>query len=354
MTMNLAAKMMPVSLRPFITAHSRRRFALALLAVAVWSPSRSFGQQSPASADLGNLDKLDKAAALLQAGDAENACQAYEAILAADPANPAAQAGEIACSERLALKARASGDLDGALRDLLQARSLVPRNARLLYDLGILEDQMRLYKDADLSLNAAGQLDPHDSRIWYASGRVKMDLGQLDLAAGKMIGYLAVHPEDASAHYGLGRVYQLGIHFDKAQAEFKRSIALQPAQTEAYYQLGDIALHEEDFDESIANFERTLLRNPQHGGALAGLGEAYFKKKKYDKALDYLKHAITAASDYQPAHYYLGLTLARLGKPEESKQELAIAEKLADAENRKASQRLQLNAPFGEPDAKDR
>jgi len=343
--MNLAARMKPVSPKRFISAHSIRLFGLAFLAVIAWASPRSFSQQS--------ID-VDKAAALLQAGETEKACQAYHALLTAKPANPEAEAGEVTCSEQLALKARANGDLNGALQYLLQARDVVPHNSRLLYDLGILEDQMHLYKDADLSLDAAGKLDPTDSRIWYASGRVKMDLGQLDLAKEKLAAYLAVHPEDATAHYGLGRAYQLGLQFDKARTEFQRSISLQAAQTEGYYQLGDIALHEGEFDESIANFEKTLVRNPKHGGALAGIGEAYFKEKKYDKALEYLRRAVAAASDYQPGHYYLGLTLARLGKQEESKQELSIAEKLADDENRKSSQHLQLNPAVEEPNARNR
>jgi tetratricopeptide (TPR) repeat protein len=342
--------MKPVSPKRFITVHPMRLLAHALLTVVLCPASRSLSQSSPSSPS--SID-LDRAAALLRSGETENARHVYEAILTTDSANPAAQAGEVDCSERLALKARSSGDLDGALRFLLDAKDLVPRNAQLLYDLGILEDQMQLYRDADVTLNAAEQLDPKDSRILYALARVKMDLGQFGPAEEKMAAYLAVHPEDASAHYGLGRVYQLGVQFDKARAEFQRSIELQSAQTEAYYQLGDIAMNEGKFDVSIANFEKTLVRNPQHGGALAGLGETYFKEKKYDKALEYLKHAITAAPDYQPGHYYLGLTLARLGKSEESKQELAIAEKMAAAENRKASQRLRLNAPAGEPHAND-
>ena len=325
---------MPVS-RRFITPCVPKR--LALLSVVLILGLRSFGQQVHETSD------LEKAAAFLKAGDEDKACTIYESILTAEPGNLAAQAGETECSERLALKSRAGGDLDVALRDLLRARQFAPHNARLLYDLGVLEDQMQLYRDADASLQIAEQLDPRDSRVWYASARVKMDLGQLDAAEKEMSSYLKIHPEDASAHYGMGRVYQLGVLYDKARAEFLRSIELKPAQTEAYYQLGDMAMQEGRFDEAIANFEKTLARNPQHGGALAGLGESYFKEKKYREALDYLKRAVAADSNYQTGHYYMGLTLGRLGRSEESQHELEIAKNLADAENQKSSKHRQLN-----------
>jgi tetratricopeptide (TPR) repeat protein len=145
-----------------------------------------------------------------------------------------------------------------------------------------------------------------------------------------MQAYLKLRPEDAGAHYGLGRVYQLGLQFDKAKAEFGRSIALQPVQTEAYYQLGDIALGQGDFDEAIAEFRKTLERDPKHGGALAGTGQAYFKQKQYAPAEAFLQRAVAAAPDYEAGHYYLGLTLARLGRAEDSRRELALATKLAD------------------------
>jgi tetratricopeptide (TPR) repeat protein len=323
---------------------SSRCYAGALLALLLLPGLRAVCQEAVGTAD------VERAAALLKAGAAENAREAYESILAVDPGNLSAQEGEVACSEQLALKARADGNLDQALRDLLRGRDFAQRNARVHYDLGVLEDEMQLYKDAGISLETAGRLDPQDSRVWYASARVKMDLGQLDAAEKEMTAYLKIHPEDASAHYGMGRVYQLGVQYDKARVEFRRSIELKQVQTEAYFQLGDMAMQEGNFDEAIANFEKTLNRNPEHGGALAGLGESYFKEKKYEKALGYLKHATAAASDYQTGHYYLGLTLGRLGRSEESERELDIAKSLADAE--KSSKHRQLSESVNDRQAK--
>lgn len=284
-------------------------------------------------------------AELLKAGNASAARDAFEATLNTDPANTDAQNGEVAASERLALDARREGRMNDALSYLIRAQQFVPRNARLLFDLGILEDEMHLYQDADRALALAEQLNPGDVQVMYAVGRVKLDLGQLPAAEEKLVAYLKVQPNDASAHYGLGRVYQLGLRFDKAREEFQRCIELQPVQTEAYYQLGDIALGQGKFDEAIADFSRTLARDSKHGGALAGTGEAYFKQKQYAQAEKFLERAVAAAPDYQKGHYYLGLTLSRLGRKEDSERELALATKLAEEANRKAHAVLQLTPP---------
>lgn len=283
------------------------------------------------------------AAERLQSGRAAEARDAFESVLNADPANKDAQDGEVAASEQLALDARRNSHMEDALSFLVRAQQFVPKNAHLLYDLGIQEDDMQLYQDADRTLALAEQLNPGDPNVMYAVARVKLDLGQLSQAEEKMQEYLKARPNDASAHYGLGRVYQQGLQFDQARAEFQRSIELQPVQTEAYYQLGDIALGQGDFAEALSDFGKTLVRDPKHGGALAGTGQAYFKQKQYVQAEEFLERAVAAAPEYETGHYYLGLTLARLGRKEDSERELALATKLADAASKKARSSLHLN-----------
>jgi len=282
---------------------------------------------------------------LMQQGRVAEARTIFESILERDPENQQAREQEVVAIERQALEQRGGNHMVEALQTLMDGQKAVPSSARLAYDTGILEDEMQLYPEAARSLQTAQQLHMDDPMLLYAMARVQMDAGQLDKAAQTMQQYLQQRPGDASAHFGLGRIYQIGLQFDKASAEFHESIRLQPAQSEAWYQLGDIALKQQQFDEALTDFSHTLERNPHHGGALAGCGEALFREKQYDKALDFLDRAIADAPDYQTGHYYRGLTLARLGRKEESERELATAAALADAENRKSSTRYQLTVP---------
>lgn len=278
---------------------------------------------------------------LLQAGRLSEARDVFEAVLSRDAADAAAQAGEVEVSEKLALQAASKGDGEQALKALLHARDTVPQNARLLYDLGVLEDQMGLFRDADEALGKAAALDGANPNVLYAVARVKMDLGQLAAAESSMQAYLKLKPDDASAHFGLGRIYQIGLQLDKAKEEFARSIQLQPVQTEAYYELGDIALKQADAAGALAQFEKTLARDPRHGGALEGAGEANFKLKRYEEARGFLERAVAVAPDYSPSHYYLGLTLGRLGQKEESQRELKTAAELSEKQNASGGMRLQ-------------
>lgn len=285
------------------------------------------------------------AAQLLKDGKFAEAREAYEQLLHADPANAQLQAAYVQASEQLTLQARAHGAADDALKTLLHARELVPNNARLLFDLGMIEEEMHLLFDADQALAQAEILAPTEPDVIYAVARVKMERGDLAAAQTRMEAYLKLRPTDASAHFGLGRVLQLGLQFEAARAEFLRSIELQPAQTESYYELGDLALKQGDFDEALTRFNKTLERDPHHGGALEGAGEASFKKKNYAQAQEFLRRAIEAAPNYAPSHYYLGLTLARLAQKEESARELDRANQLSEAEKKNSTNRIQQANP---------
>jgi tetratricopeptide (TPR) repeat protein len=281
--------------------------------------------------------------ALLDAGKPDAAREVFESILGNNPSDGEAQRGEVKASETLALKERSVGHMLEALQALMRARDFAPRNEHLLSDLGILEEEMKLYPEAEKALALAQQLDPSSLDNYYAMARVKMDEGQLDAAEQNMHVYLQSRPDDAGAHYGLGRIYELGMQFDKAKPEFQRSLELRPVQTESWYELGDMALKQNDYADAVTDFKNVLARDGRHGGALAGSGQALFREKRYDKALEYLRRAVAAAPDYQPGHYYLGLTLSRLGQKEEADRELLTAQKLADEENRNAGRHYQLS-----------
>ncbi len=279
---------------------------------------------------------------LLAAGNFDQAQAAYESILRTQPGSAEAQDGEVRASERLALAARSAKDMNSAIGELLRAQKFAPENERLLYDLGVLEDEIGLFHDADTTVAHLRLLTPGDSKAEYLLARVKLDLGQLDAAEPAMREYLKTQPDDATAHYGLGRILQMRDDTEGASAEFHKSLDLHPEQTESWYQLADMAQQGGHYADAIADAGKVLARNPQHGGALTVTGIAEFRQKQYGEAAGVLQQAVAAAPEYQPAHYYLGLALGRLGRKTESDKELALAAKMADEQNAKAAQRLRL------------
>jgi tetratricopeptide (TPR) repeat protein len=249
----------------------------------------------------------------------------FETVLKISLRDDTARQGELAAATQLAIESRRQGNQDAALKCLEHAREYLPDDAALLTDLGIQAQQMHLGDRAEEALKAALKLKPGDPAALYALARVELDEDRLPSAETHLRAYLATSPNDASAHYGLGRLLDRELRVDEAKTELERSIALQPVQTESYYELGQIALDGQHDAEAKPLFLKALARNPNHGGALAGMGILAYRAKDYVGAERYLAQAVVNAATYQPAHYYYGLTLARLGKKEQSERELKIA-----------------------------
>jgi tetratricopeptide (TPR) repeat protein len=268
--------------------------------------------------------------------------------LRSDSANSQFRDMLVSAAEGTALEQRAHGDRDGALATLLSAKTEAPHSFPLLLDLSILEDELRLLRDADRDIHEARLIHPEDLKALYAEARVKMDLQDMPPAERDMRAYLKARPDDATAHYGLGRILQMTQQSDAAKAEFERSIALAPSQAESYYQIGQMALDHGSYTEAQQQCRKALQHDPGHGGALTALGIAAFRLKQYDEAVQSLQAAIAAAPGYQPAHYYYGLALAKTGQKEPSERELKVAAQMADEQNRREAQRLQL-APGAPP-----
>jgi tetratricopeptide (TPR) repeat protein len=248
----------------------------------------------------------------------------------------------VSAAEETALKQRAGGDRDGALATLLSAKAEAPHSFPLLLDLSIVEDELRLLRDADRDVHEARLIHPEDPKALYAEARVKMDLQNMPAAERDMRAYLKARPEDATAHYGLGRILQMTQQSDAAKAEFERSIALAPNQAESYYQIGQMALDHGNYTEAQQECRKALEHDSKHGGALTAVGIAAFRLKHYTEAVQSLQAAIAVAPGYQPAHYYYGLALAKTGQQEASQRELKVATQMADEQNRREAQRLQL------------
>ena len=229
-------------------------------------------------------------------------------------------------------RAVAASDPEKALATLLDARKLVPNDPEILYDFGMVALRMSLYKDAADAFRAALAIRADDPSSLYGLGRAQMGMAQFQDARDTFSHYLALRPNDASACYAYGITLAALQQSDAARRQFEQSLRLQPVQTESYYQLALLDLDDKNLDAAAGELDRVLSRDPHHAGALGAMGRLQYEKKNYDKAMDLLKQSISAVYDQRQAHYYLGLTLARLGQKDESEKELQLASDLDHAE----------------------
>jgi tetratricopeptide (TPR) repeat protein len=264
----------------------------------------------------------------------DDAMKSFETVLKTEPDSAQAQAGEVRAAIAVALADRSTGNSDRVLATLLRAKGYVPKSPEILIAFGIQADSMRIFKDADEALSEAHRLEPQNDKALYALAHTELDEQKTGEAEAHLREYLKIKPGDASAHYGLGHLLYMLSKDEEAKIELERSIALQPHQTESYYELGQIALDSHNDAAAKDAYARVLAAAPNHGGALTGMGVLAFRAKDYTTADKYLSQAVICAPDYVTAHRYYGMTLAHLGRDEQSKQELTLAQDLTEQQNK--------------------
>jgi tetratricopeptide (TPR) repeat protein len=156
----------------------------------------------------------------------------------------------------------------------------------------------------------------------------QMGLDKYQEAHEAFVHFVQLHPQDASGHYALGMTLQALERADEARREYEKSIQVKPDQTECYFELGLLDIDAGDLKSAAERFNRVLKQDPHHAGALAGAGRVAFQQKAYSQAAELLESAVAADSAMREAHYYLGLTCARLGRKGDSEKELQTASQL--------------------------
>ncbi|HTW80363.1 MAG TPA: tetratricopeptide repeat protein [Terracidiphilus sp.] len=289
-----------------------------------------YAQRNPSDGavleELGNVQ--------LAQGLTDDAMKSFEAVLESHPGSTAARDGEVKAATSAALADNGAGLPGYALAVLVRARKVVPDSPELLLDIGIQEEGMRIFHDADETLRKARELAPQNTKILYALAHVELDEQKMPEAEADLRAYLKEQPNDATAHYGLGKLLHMELKNDEAKAELEHSIALEPRQSASYYELGEIALEQEQNQDAKVEFEKVLSLAPHHGGALTGMGILAYRAKDYPAAEGFLKDAVLNAPDYPAAHHYYALVLARLGLSDEARNEAALATKLDEEQAR--------------------
>lgn len=276
---------------------------------------------APAHAHLGLLD--------VQRGNWEQAVPELREALRLDPGRSDASAALIRVLENQAQAAATAGESDKALALLIDARKYEPDNPDVHFQLGLVALSMSLWQDAAVAFQRTLKVRENDALALYNLGRAFMGLAEFEEAREQFVRYTAARPDDPSGYCALGMTLAALQRSAEARAQFERSIAvapaMAPAQTESYYRLGLLDLESKDWQSAARNLRQALDREQKHSGALTALGRVEFEQKHYTEAQDLLQRAVASDDSSREAHYYLGLTLARLGRKDESDAQLQIA-----------------------------
>ncbi len=252
-----------------------------------------------------------------------------------------------------------TGNYPGAVRAYERGLAVEPENVELLNSLGFALFQQGKSEEAVVALEKALAIDPKHWKAHNNMALASIDIGELELAEAHYRESLAIEPQpaiyndlgfvlerqgmpeaaaeayrnaleldpqSASAHYNLGASLVRSGQFAEAEGHLRAALEQDP-NTQTYTALGIVLWQQDHDDEAIANMRAAIEADPENAAAYDALGTILVEQGKLEEAAstyrDLIRNQPSAA-----AHQKLAYILQRLGRTEEARKEMEMAEAL--------------------------
>jgi Tfp pilus assembly protein PilF len=295
-------------------------------------------------------------AALAGLGRFEEAISEYQIALKQSPDLVAARLNLALCYYKM-------GRIEDAASELEKVRAASPENLQAVLLLG--DCYMSLGRETDVIrvLEPEEQKHPDDLAIAYLLGTAyirekRVQEGQV------LVDRILRNGDSAEAHLMLGTAKMGAQDFAGARDEFAKAVALDPNLPEVHVLYAKALMLTGDSDLSAKEFEAELHVDPYNFdanlqlGAMAKQEQNYEQAKKYfvragetrpgdpgvryqlallnvdegalDKARETLEGLVKESPQFLEAHVTLALVYYRLKRPDDSKREREIVQKLTN------------------------
>jgi len=121
---------------------------------------------------------------------------------------------------------------------------------------------------------------------------------------------VTVHPEDATAHLQLGRMLAISGKTADGISELETGMKLDPSDNQAQHDLADLYLETSKFSQAEGLYKSLIASRPNDASFHHGLGRALLSQKKFAEAERELARAVQLKPDFGPAYGDLAVAAA--------------------------------------------
>ena len=256
-------------------------------------------------------------AALFELKRYPEAVAALEKALSLKPRSPRAGSMHLF----LGRAAKAQGQLGKAERHIRRAITMLPKDPAALMEMANLRRSQKRYQEAARHLRQARKVSPDDPRLLHTIAETLRKQGQPKDAIESYRAALDADPEFAPAHAGLGiALFDSRRHAEAIEA-MARALRLQadlPVAGKLRVFMGRAHQALGQSEEAAEQHERALSIDPRNTEALDHLAMMRFGQKRYEEALRLYRRLADIHPAEAQAHANLGVTLHRLGRPNDA------------------------------------
>ena len=163
---------------------------------------------------------------------------------------------------RAGQQARLDGQLDTAAEHLFQAFELNPRNIKILFEIGLLQQQRGEWEHARHCFEQALQVQPENTQVLNALAHAHQSLNQRPTAIELWTRAVSLQPDYADAWQNLALAQEHENDLDEAIRCHQQVTTLQPDSPKAHRLLGMAQLDRGDRDAARQSFTQALNLDP--------------------------------------------------------------------------------------------
>ncbi len=180
------------------------------------------------------------------------------------------------------------GNYTAALRELLKAEKIYPKDHILHYDLGIVYRKKGKVDLAIKHFKKAIHLKPNFAAAVNNLGTAYFDKGDWDaaIASFKKVSEDLLYATPHFAYYNLGRVYYMKKEYSRAEEYFLKALEIEPRFVEPLVELGRTYMALGRNPEALAALKSAVEQVPEHARAYFYLAEVQRMSGNYRKALE--------------------------------------------------------------------
>ncbi|MCR9144807.1 MAG: tetratricopeptide repeat protein [bacterium] len=129
-----------------------------------------------------------------------------------------------------------------AIKILLRAQKLAPRDKRISYRIGFLFHKMNRRPEARAAYERTIELDACHTRALNNVGNILKDQGLRDEAVARYSQAIQCDPEFSVGHYNLANLFRSAKRYTKAVKHYEAALAVTPNHYRSHHNLGLIYL----------------------------------------------------------------------------------------------------------------
>ena len=192
---------------------------------------------------------------------------------------------------KMARQLEEEGDLDGAIREAIEANKADPVSSKPLRTRGYLHFKRNEFDEAEKFLFMAAKMNRLDVFALHYLGEIYLQRGEVDKASQFFERAMTISPRHVSRGVNFGKILMQMDQVEKAKSVFDKALSLCDDPLALREEILELCLKQKAYTHAIPHMEFIVEQVPSRYDLVLKLGIIFAKLGEFGKSLNYLQQA---------------------------------------------------------------